>query len=134
MASTRKTVIVLAWKRCVTTHGTLISNSHLLDRILTCSKSGIFEFPQRSLIFCLRYTIGVTPGIPVQFVTVGKTGTGNGFLDTITTMIAQPNVPEVVTTSYGQIEEDVDVDVAEYVSRILAMQQPSLTPLSQGHV
>jgi tripeptidyl-peptidase-1 len=63
----------------------------------------------------LQYTIGIAPGVPVQFVSVGKSGTGNGFLDTITTMIAQEEVPEVVTTSYGLDEDDVGADVAEYV-------------------
>ncbi|KAH7102680.1 subtilisin-like protein [Auriculariales sp. MPI-PUGE-AT-0066] len=61
----------------------------------------------------LQYTIGVSPGVPVQFVTVGKSGTGNGFLDTITSMIAAETVPEVVTTSYGQGEVDIDKDTAE---------------------
>ncbi|EJD51478.1 subtilisin-like protein [Auricularia subglabra TFB-10046 SS5] len=59
----------------------------------------------------LQYTIGVATGVPATFITVGNRG--NGFLDTIQELLDQDSPPQVLTTSYGQDEDDVGQDVAE---------------------
>ncbi|KZV80791.1 subtilisin-like protein [Exidia glandulosa HHB12029] len=60
----------------------------------------------------LQYTIGLATGVPTTFITVGNQGR-NGFLDTITQLLASDSPPQVLTTSYGQSEDDVAPQDAE---------------------
>ncbi|KAI0344586.1 family S53 protease [Trametopsis cervina] len=56
-----------------------------------------------------QYTIGVATGVPVTFISNGDNVTDGvgGFLDFAQFLLEQPAPPQVVTTSYGQNEEDV---------------------------
>ncbi|KAJ3771213.1 subtilisin-like protein [Lentinula raphanica] len=52
----------------------------------------------------IQYTVGVANGIPTTFVDIGNDnhdGDDGGFLDIINDLLAEPNPPLVLTTSYG---------------------------------
>ncbi|KZP17031.1 family S53 protease [Athelia psychrophila] len=59
----------------------------------------------------IQYTVGIATGVPVTLVAVGDTfqdGDNQGFLDTITTLLAETSPPLVLTTSYGlPVESDL---------------------------
>lgn len=61
--------------------------------------------------------LGIATGVPVTLVAVGdayKDGDDQGFLDIITTLLAETSPPLVLTTSYG-------LDVESDLSRSLSM-------------
>jgi tripeptidyl-peptidase-1 len=53
----------------------------------------------------VQYTVGIASGVPVTYVSVGPNTVFNGFTDFILNethyLLAQKQVPNVLTTSYG---------------------------------
>ena len=69
-----------------------------------------------------QYTVGVATGVPVTFISVGNTfddGNLHGFLDIINFLLAEPNPPQVLTTSYGQNENTISSALAMYVANVV---------------
>ncbi|KAF7308993.1 Family S53 protease [Mycena kentingensis (nom. inval.)] len=63
----------------------------------------------------IQYTIGVATGVPIQFISVGnqnQDGALGGFLDIITALLAEDDVPQTMTTSYGFDETDLPAALA----------------------
>ncbi|KAJ7809076.1 family S53 protease [Mycena olivaceomarginata] len=63
----------------------------------------------------IQYTVGVATGVPVVFVSVGEDdqdGALGGFLDIVNFLAAEDNVPQVMTTSYGENEAGLDPALA----------------------
>ncbi|KAH9924392.1 peptidase S8/S53 domain-containing protein [Fomitopsis serialis] len=63
----------------------------------------------------IEYTVGIATGVPVTFISVGETtndGDLDGFLDTINYLLGQDSPPQVITTSYGDWEPDIDEGMA----------------------
>ena len=66
-----------------------------------------------------QIAVGMATGIPVTFISVGLNNTDgdlDGFLDFIHFLLSQEHIPRVLTTSYGQNEEDVSAALAQYLS------------------
>ncbi|KAI0674808.1 family S53 protease-like protein [Trametes maxima] len=57
----------------------------------------------------IQYTVGVATNVPTTFVSVGSNTTDGiaGFLDIINNLLAQDEVPSVLTTSFGFNEKDI---------------------------
>lgn len=58
----------------------------------------------------VQYTVGVATGVPVFFVSVGESfqdGDLGGFLDIVNFLSDEDDVPQVMTTSYGENETDM---------------------------
>jgi tripeptidyl-peptidase-1 len=67
----------------------------------------------------VQYTIGVATGVPVNFISVGndfQDGDLSGFLDTVNYLLGKPNIPHVMTTSYGADESAISPALAKLVS------------------
>ncbi|KAJ6535085.1 family S53 protease [Mycena capillaripes] len=63
----------------------------------------------------IQYTVGVATGVPVVFVSVGSDsddGDLGGFLDIINFLSDEDDVPQVLTTSYGENEIDISKTLA----------------------
>ncbi|KAJ7455770.1 family S53 protease [Mycena latifolia] len=63
----------------------------------------------------IQYTIGVATGVPVFFVSVGDSfqdGDLEGFLDIVNFLSDEDDVPQVMTTSYGENETDMSKALA----------------------
>ncbi|KAJ7931745.1 family S53 protease [Mycena leptocephala] len=63
----------------------------------------------------IQYTVGVATGVPVTFVSVGEDsqdGDLGGFLDIVNFLADEDNVPQVMTTSYGENESDLSQALA----------------------
>ncbi|KAF7312317.1 Family S53 protease [Mycena indigotica] len=63
----------------------------------------------------IQYTIGVATNVPVFFVSVGENfqdGDLGGFLDIVNFLSDEDNVPQVMTTSYGENETDMSKALA----------------------
>lgn len=63
----------------------------------------------------VQYTIGVATGVPVFFVSVGDSfqdGDLGGFLDIVNFLSDEDDVPQVMTTSYGENETDMSKALA----------------------
>ncbi|KAK7050590.1 family S53 protease [Favolaschia claudopus] len=63
----------------------------------------------------IQYTVGVATGVPVVFVSVGEDfndGDLEGFLDIVNFLSAEDQVPQVMTTSYGENETDMSKALA----------------------
>lgn len=73
--------------------------------------------PQKNLD--IQYTVGIATDVPVEFISVGFDNADDigEFLDQINFLINQPNVPTVLTTSYGFDENDVTESLARYARR-----------------
>ena len=58
----------------------------------------------------IQYTVGVAQGVPVSFVSSGSATTDGfgGFLDMANHLLAMPQPPQVLSTSYGFDEPDLD--------------------------
>jgi tripeptidyl-peptidase-1 len=59
--------------------------------------------------------VGVATGVPVTFVSVGEDsqdGDLGGFLDIVNFLADEDNVPQVMTTSYGENESDLSQALA----------------------
>ncbi|KAF7797928.1 hypothetical protein EIP86_009135 [Pleurotus ostreatoroseus] len=70
-----------------------------------------------------QYTIGIASGVPNTFISVGpqnQDGSLGGFLDLINFLIAQPSRPQVLTTSYGQNENNVGRAMANSLCNAMA--------------
>lgn len=76
----------------------------------------------------MQYTVGVATGVKTTQVTVGSNNTDGiaGFLDVINTLIAQEQVPFVLTTSFGFNEKDIPVGLAKWVIPMLERQNSFL--------
>ncbi|KAI0064312.1 family S53 protease [Artomyces pyxidatus] len=64
----------------------------------------------------VQYTVGIASGVPTVFVSVGDSfqdGDLEGFLDIVNFLLAETNVPTVMTTSYGENESDMSIDLAD---------------------
>ncbi|KZT64349.1 subtilisin-like protein [Daedalea quercina L-15889] len=64
----------------------------------------------------IEYTVGIATGVPVTFISVGESnndGDLDGFLDTINYLLDQDSPPQVITTSYGDWEPDIDEAMAD---------------------
>ncbi|KAJ7066405.1 family S53 protease-like protein [Mycena amicta] len=58
----------------------------------------------------IQYTVGIATGVPITFVSVGEQtqdGALGGFLDIVNFLSAETNIPQVLTTSYGENENDI---------------------------
>ncbi|KAF7364615.1 Family S53 protease [Mycena venus] len=63
----------------------------------------------------IQYTIGVATGVPTYFVSVGESfqdGDLEGFLDIVNFLSDEDDVPQVMTTSYGENETDMSKALA----------------------
>ncbi|KAI0064302.1 family S53 protease [Artomyces pyxidatus] len=63
----------------------------------------------------VQYTVGLASGVPTVFVSVGDSyqdGDLEGFLDIVNYLLAESTVPTVMTTSYGENESDMSIDLA----------------------
>jgi hypothetical protein len=68
--------------------------------------------------------VGLATGVPVEFFTVGNNDFVQGLLDTTTYLASTPSPPSVITTSYGENEENFSLSDAQFVlapKRILAL-------------
>ena len=66
----------------------------------------------------IQYTVGVATGVPTTFISVGEQnsdGDLGGFLDIINFLLNEDAPPSVLTTSYGNNEEDIPIAMAECV-------------------
>ncbi|KAJ6573476.1 subtilisin-like protein [Mycena vulgaris] len=65
----------------------------------------------------LQYTVGIAPGIPATFISVGKNNmdSENGFLDVVNALLADGAPPQVLTTSYAFNSES---GVPELLARV----------------
>ncbi|KAI0644613.1 family S53 protease-like protein [Trametes meyenii] len=61
----------------------------------------------------IQYTAGVATNVPTTFISVGSNTTDGiaGFLDIINSLLAQDEVPSVLTTSFGFNEKDIPAGV-----------------------
>lgn len=67
----------------------------------------------------MEYTLGIASGVPVIFISVGdenQDGGLGGFLDLVNFLLAQPSLPQVLTTGFGQNENEISGPLAKYVS------------------
>ncbi|KAJ7170953.1 family S53 protease [Mycena filopes] len=58
----------------------------------------------------VQYTVGIATNVPVFFVSVGEDfedGDLEGFLDIVNFLSAEDDIPQVMTTSYGENETDM---------------------------
>jgi hypothetical protein len=62
-----------------------------------------------------QYTVGLVTGVPVEFLVVGGYDFTQGLLDTITYLASAPSAPSVVTTSYGDDEDNFSLSDAQFV-------------------
>ncbi|EKM58673.1 uncharacterized protein PHACADRAFT_89753 [Phanerochaete carnosa HHB-10118-sp] len=63
----------------------------------------------------IQYTVGVASGVPVTFISVGENfndGDLDGFLDIINFLLGESNPPQVLTTSYGNNENEISRSLA----------------------
>ncbi|KAJ7251397.1 family S53 protease [Mycena rebaudengoi] len=64
----------------------------------------------------VQYTVGIATGVPVTFVSVGNRSQNHdglgGFLDIVNFFLDQDDIPQVMTTSYGQEEADLSRSMA----------------------
>ncbi|KAJ6450110.1 family S53 protease [Mycena sanguinolenta] len=63
----------------------------------------------------IQYTVGIATGVPVVFVSVGdnfQDGDLGGFLDIVNFLSDEDDVPNVMTTSYGENETDLSKSLA----------------------
>ncbi|KAJ6544649.1 family S53 protease [Mycena vulgaris] len=63
----------------------------------------------------IQYTVGIATGVPVFFVSVGESfqdGDLEGFLDIVNFLSDEDQVPQVMTTSYGENETDMSKALA----------------------
>ncbi|KAJ7509870.1 family S53 protease [Mycena galericulata] len=63
----------------------------------------------------IQYTVGVATDVPIVFVSVGENsqdGDLGGFLDIVNFLSAEDNIPQVMTTSYGENEADISIALA----------------------
>ncbi|KAF8522013.1 family S53 protease-like protein [Gautieria morchelliformis] len=63
----------------------------------------------------IQYTVGVASGVPVTFISVGdnfRDGDLEGFLDIINALLAESSPPQVLTTSYGNNEDEISPNLA----------------------
>ncbi|KAH9924393.1 family S53 protease [Fomitopsis serialis] len=63
----------------------------------------------------IQYTVGIATDVPVIFISIGESnndGDLDGSLDTIIYLLNQDSPPQVITTSYGDWETDVDQGMA----------------------
>ena len=101
VAATRKSEAKLVLKRCA------------IDHIIT--KDLAMTLLVQNLD--IQYTVGIATGVPVTFISVGertKDGALDGFLDIINFLLGQSAPPQVLTTSYGQNEDNISASLAKY--------------------
>ena len=64
----------------------------------------------------MEYTVGIATGVPTVFISVGdqfQDGDLEGFLDLVNALSAKETPPTVLTTSYGENEDDISRTLAE---------------------
>ncbi|KAF7972529.1 hypothetical protein HWV62_17826 [Athelia sp. TMB] len=63
----------------------------------------------------IQYTVGVAQGVPTIFISAGPDSSDgfDGFLDMVNYILTLPIVPNVLTTSYGFNEPELDIDAAK---------------------
>ncbi|KAI5118434.1 hypothetical protein M0805_009712 [Coniferiporia weirii] len=63
----------------------------------------------------IQYTVGLASGVPTTFISAGSQnhdGALGGFLDIVNFLLAESDLPSVLTTSYGQNENTVSAALA----------------------
>ncbi|KAJ7052629.1 family S53 protease [Mycena amicta] len=92
-----------------------------LDHLHTCRLSDGGSNPQSAskagieANLDIQYTVGIATGVPVFFVSVGDSfndGDLEGFLDIVNFLSDEDDVPQVMTTSYGENETDMSKALA----------------------
>ena len=79
----------------------------------------------------MQYTIGLATNVSVAYVSAGDVGFPSHdeftdwLLDTAHYMLSLPSPPQVMTTSYGDNEENIPDALSEYVSSTFCL---SLVP------
>ena len=65
----------------------------------------------------IQYTIGIATGVPVTFISTGNNikDDVSGFLDLAQFLLSESAPPSVITTSYGENEQNIGVAMAKYV-------------------
>lgn len=68
----------------------------------------------------IQYTIGVATEVPVLFISVGPDNDDilSGFLDQADFLVAEDTVPQVLTTSYGFTEDEVEDTAQTFVTTL----------------
>ncbi|KAI0923099.1 hypothetical protein AcV5_009919 [Taiwanofungus camphoratus] len=64
----------------------------------------------------VQYTIGLATDVPVVFISVGESnndGDLSGFLDIINYLLNEDSPPQVLTTSYGEVESEISISLAD---------------------
>lgn len=61
----------------------------------------------------IQYTVGIANGVPTSFVSFGGLDFGQALLDTTTFLLDTDAPPNVITTSYGDNEDNFDPAVAQ---------------------
>ncbi|KAF7985673.1 hypothetical protein HWV62_2219 [Athelia sp. TMB] len=63
----------------------------------------------------VQYTVGLAQSVPTTFISVGSSNSDGfgGFLDTVNYLLSLQTIPNVLTTSYGYNEPDLDVNAAK---------------------
>jgi hypothetical protein len=59
--------------------------------------------------------VGLATGVPVEFLTVGNDDFVQALLDTTTYLASTPSPPSVITTSYGEDEDNFSLSDAQFV-------------------
>jgi tripeptidyl-peptidase-1 len=59
--------------------------------------------------------VGLATGVPVEYLVVGGDDFTQGLLDTITYLASAPSAPSVLTTSYGNDEDNFSLSDAQFV-------------------
>ena len=74
-----------------------------------------------------QYTIGIATGVPVTFISAGNNIRDDvgGFFDLAQFLLNEASPPSVVTTSYGENEEDIGTSAAKYVLIALILCSPN---------
>ncbi len=64
-----------------------------------------------------QYTVGLATGVPTRFISVGDNTQDGifGFLDIIHFLSGETTPPHVLTTSYGANEDEISVNLVQYV-------------------
>ncbi|KAK7025066.1 family S53 protease [Favolaschia claudopus] len=71
----------------------------------------------------IQYTVGIATNVPVVFVSVGENnqdGDLGGFLDIMNFLSSEDNIPQVLTTSYGENESDLSPSLATKLCTAIA--------------
>ncbi|KAI0691960.1 family S53 protease [Cerioporus squamosus] len=71
----------------------------------------------------IQYTVGVATGVPIFFISIGEDyqdGPLEGFLDVVNALLDEDTPPYVMSTSYGQDEDTISLNLANKLCKAYA--------------